>query len=455
MAPPEILRLSFPDQGALEREIATNIRYGRLFVGHVIDLPVLSEGVLVIVHPVHGRELHLLAQIVMVNTDGPMRGTGLALRSFGPDEAERVTAFVHDKTSDPAEPLSLAPEPRVRISTPAPEPRVRVSTPPPSPRTSAPPQAAPRASTLPEARRATVPPVSPENDWSDLPTTGLTRHPALQAKSAAAAPSEAPAPAAASVPAPSDVPFAVIVPAVAAAPTVAPPAEAPATAQPPMPASDEDDWSDVARAMNGEPEPEKAEAHASGEDAGADDANAVDGAEAADDAAFEDDPGTGDESPSDDAAGFDEDPNAIAAPPAPTDLQQSNRQERLRSLNVVEQLKIARRGELSDRVVVERLYGKTVWEALLQNPRLTLPEVARIARKGTVPRPLIEQIVGNATWTKAPNVRRALLSNPKLTQEGVLKLLALTPKHELKILEKATAYPMAVRDAARKILRES
>jgi hypothetical protein len=138
-----------------------------------------------------------------------------------------------------------------------------------------------------------------------------------------------------------------------------------------------------------------------------------------------------------------------------TDLQSDNRLERLRSLNATEQLKVARRGELQDRVVVERLYGKQVWEALLSNPRITLPEVSRIARKGTVPRPLIERIVENNAWIRADNVRRALLSNPKLTLEGIQKLLRITPRHELKVIEKGTAFPMSVRDAARKLLRES
>ena len=124
-------------------------------------------------------------------------------------------------------------------------------------------------------------------------------------------------------------------------------------------------------------------------------------------------------------------------------------------MNATEQLKVARRGELQDRVVIERLYGKQVWEALLSNPRITLPEVARIARKGTVPRPLIESIVENNGWIRANNVRRALLSNPKLTSEGIQKLLRITPRHELKVIEKGTAYPMAVRDGARKLLRDA
>jgi hypothetical protein len=123
-------------------------------------------------------------------------------------------------------------------------------------------------------------------------------------------------------------------------------------------------------------------------------------------------------------------------------------------LNVTEQLKIARKGELADRIAVERLYGKTVWEGLLHNPRLTIPEVARIARKGTVPKPLLELILDNNTWIRAPQVRRALMTNPKCGMEAIAKILRTAPKHELKVIAKSTAYTQAVREAANKLLKQ-
>jgi hypothetical protein len=93
---PELLRLRFPDQGALEREIAANLRYGRVFVSKLLEFPMLTHGVVVVVHPVSQRELRLPAQIVMVNNDGPMFGTGLALRAFGQPEIEQLEAFARE-----------------------------------------------------------------------------------------------------------------------------------------------------------------------------------------------------------------------------------------------------------------------------------------------------------------------------------------------------------------------
>ena len=67
--------------------------------------------------------------------------------------------------------------------------------------------------------------------------------------------------------------------------------------------------------------------------------------------------------------------------------------ERLRGLTLVQQHKLAAHGELSERIILERLYGKNVWEALLRNPRLSGPEVARIARMPALARPLLDHPV--------------------------------------------------------------
>lgn len=131
----------------------------------------------------------------------------------------------------------------------------------------------------------------------------------------------------------------------------------------------------------------------------------------------------------------------------------ANVHERLRHLSLAEQVRLAHKGEVQERIVLERLYGKTVWEALLRNPRLTGPEVARIARMGALPRVLLELIVKNGGWLQIPEVRRALLANPRMSVDQIVRVLRLLPKHELKLATIQTAYPFAVRDAARRLFR--
>ena len=131
-----------------------------------------------------------------------------------------------------------------------------------------------------------------------------------------------------------------------------------------------------------------------------------------------------------------------------------NVHERLRGLTLVQQIKMAQHGETSERMVLERMYGKTVWDPLLRNPRVTAPEVARIARMGALPRPLVELICNNGGWLQIPEVRRALLSNPRLGTDQAIRIVRLLPKHELKLACIQVSYPQVVREAAKRVLRE-
>jgi hypothetical protein len=126
--------------------------------------------------------------------------------------------------------------------------------------------------------------------------------------------------------------------------------------------------------------------------------------------------------------------------------------ERLRGLNMVEQSRMAREGDIHERIALERIYSKAVWEPLLRNPRLSPPEVARIARMGTLPRPLLEVILNNGAWLGVPEIRRALLGNPRLSADMIPRILRQMPKHELKLVPTQTVYPASVRDTAKRML---
>jgi hypothetical protein len=112
----------------------------------------------------------------------------------------------------------------------------------------------------------------------------------------------------------------------------------------------------------------------------------------------------------------------------------------------------ARDGELTERTALERVYGKAVWEPLLQNQRISPPEVARIARKGAIPKPLIDVITANAAWLASAEIRRALLTNPRLTGAALERVLGACGRKELDLVASQVLYPMAARQAARRKL---
>jgi hypothetical protein len=128
-----------------------------------------------------------------------------------------------------------------------------------------------------------------------------------------------------------------------------------------------------------------------------------------------------------------------------------NVHERVRGLSAAEQMRCAREGEIAERSALERVYGKAIWEALLDNPRITAPEVARIARKGNIPKPLLERIVANPAWLASSELRRALLSNTRLGGAAIDKVLRALPKAELALAARQASYPMPVRQAAKKL----
>jgi hypothetical protein len=130
----------------------------------------------------------------------------------------------------------------------------------------------------------------------------------------------------------------------------------------------------------------------------------------------------------------------------------ANMFDRVRSLSYVDQQKLAASGTLPERIALERAFGANVWEGLLSNPRLTIPEVATIARKGTLPRPLVENLAGHASWLAAPEVQRALLSNPRTSPTVIGKVLQTMARSDLQLVPQQTAYPQAVRAAAKKML---
>lgn len=128
-----------------------------------------------------------------------------------------------------------------------------------------------------------------------------------------------------------------------------------------------------------------------------------------------------------------------------------NLYERIRGMSSREREDSARHGALAERVALERTFAGSVWEGLLQNPQLTPPEVARIARNGTLPKPLIATIVSNAGWLTNSEVQRALLSNPRCSGPQLERVLRAMPSSELVRLTQHCPYRAEVRAAANRL----
>jgi len=130
-----------------------------------------------------------------------------------------------------------------------------------------------------------------------------------------------------------------------------------------------------------------------------------------------------------------------------------NLHERVRELSPEERNALAREGSLPERVALERRYGGSVWEGLLQNPQLTPREVCQMAKSGNLPTTLITQIVSNAGWLADDSIRGALLQNPRVSGTHLERVLRAVSQTELRSIAEQTSVRMQVRSTAKRLIR--
>jgi hypothetical protein len=153
-------------------------------------------------------------------------------------------------------------------------------------------------------------------------------------------------------------------------------------------------------------------------------------------------------------------PAELAPEPSPSDgiISQTaptkrNLHERVRELSLEQRDALAREGTLPERVALERRYGGSVWEGLLQNPQVTPREVCQMAKSGNLPTHLITQIVSNAGWLADNSIRSALLQNPRVSGTHLERVLRTASQAELRTLAEQTNVRMQVRSTAKRLIR--
>jgi hypothetical protein len=139
--------------------------------------------------------------------------------------------------------------------------------------------------------------------------------------------------------------------------------------------------------------------------------------------------------------------------PPDGDVRAKSIYDKVRGFSARERETCARSGALPERIALERCYGTSVWEGIVQNPQVTPPEVARIARNGTIPKSVLGIIIANAGWLSIGEVQRALLSNPRVKGGELDRVLRSIPSAELRRVVHQTAYRAAVRQAAQKLVK--
>ena len=136
----------------------------------------------------------------------------------------------------------------------------------------------------------------------------------------------------------------------------------------------------------------------------------------------------------------------------PEEPKARNLHERVRSLSMQERDAMARHGSFAERVALERAFGSSVWEGLLQNPQLTSNEVVRLAKSGSLTPAQLNLIVVNSAWLANGEVQRALIGNARVSGPTLERVLRAMPKSELERVAQHNSHRMPLRSLAKKLL---
>lgn len=130
-----------------------------------------------------------------------------------------------------------------------------------------------------------------------------------------------------------------------------------------------------------------------------------------------------------------------------TSEKRQNAWDRMRGLSQMEKLLLAVKAERSERALLLQDNDPRVLLSLLRNPRLTVDEVARLAKSSFLNFQIADVIVKTTQWTSSLDVRLALIRNPKTPPAFALQILPTLPESEVRSIARAGTN-MALKQAA-------
>jgi hypothetical protein len=146
-----------------------------------------------------------------------------------------------------------------------------------------------------------------------------------------------------------------------------------------------------------------------------------------------------------DDAGDDQEPTADAGGTRPERRQ--NTWDIVRSLPQIDKILLAVKAERIERALLLQDSDPRVLLSLLRNPRLTVDEVARLAKSSSLSFQIADVIMKAGQWMGSPDVRLALVQNPKTPPAFALRILPTLPESEIKAIAKGGT-SMALKQAA-------
>jgi hypothetical protein len=127
--------------------------------------------------------------------------------------------------------------------------------------------------------------------------------------------------------------------------------------------------------------------------------------------------------------------------------KRQNTWDRIRGLSQMEKLLLAIKAERSERALLLQDNDPRVLLSLLRNPRLTVDEVARLAKSSFLNFQIADVIAKTTQWMSSMDVRLGLIRNPKTPPAMALQILPSLPESEVRSIARAGTN-MALKQAA-------
>jgi hypothetical protein len=124
-----------------------------------------------------------------------------------------------------------------------------------------------------------------------------------------------------------------------------------------------------------------------------------------------------------------------------------NAWDRIRALSQMEKILLAVKAERSERALFLQDNDPRVLLSLLRNPRLTVEEVARLAKSSFLTYQIADVIVKAAQWMSSLDVRLGLVHNPKTPPAFALRILPTLPDADVRAIARGGT-SMALKQAA-------
>jgi len=114
--------------------------------------------------------------------------------------------------------------------------------------------------------------------------------------------------------------------------------------------------------------------------------------------------------------------------------KRENAWDRMRSLSQMEKILLAVKADRAERALLLQDNDPRVLLSLLRNPRLTVDEVARLAKSSFLTYQIAEVITKATQWMSSPDVRVGLVHNPKTPPAFALRILPTLPDSEVRAI---------------------